>query len=94
MEEKFVRVLFDLKAERIMPDARYRIYVNDELMNERTWRWKPGDYLIELLQIKAQPGKYPVRIEKARSTKTVFKMENMRVELGDARIVDDTIEIY
>ena len=94
MEEKFVRVLFDLKAERIVDNRMYRIYVNDELMNERTWRWKPGDYLIELLQIKAQPGKYPVRIEKARPTKTVFKMENMRVELGDARIVDDTIEIY
>ena len=94
MEEKFVRVLFDLKAERIVDDSMYRIYVNNELMNERTWRWKPGDYLIELLQIKAQPGKYPVRIEKARPTKTVFKMENMRVELGDARIVDDTIEIY
>jgi hypothetical protein len=94
MEEKFVRVLFDLRAERIMPDAKYRIYVNNELMNERTWRWKPGDYLIELLQIKAIPGKYLVRIEKARPTKTIFKMENMRVELGDARIVDDTIEIY
>ena len=94
MEEKFVRVLFDMKAERITDGAMYRIYVNDELMNERTWRWKPGDYLIELLQIKAKPGKYPVRIEKARPTKTVFKMENMRVELGDARIVDDTIEIY
>ena len=94
MDEKFVRVLFDLKADRIMPDSRYRIYVNDELMNERTWRWDPENCLIELLQIKAKPGKYPVRIEKARPTKTVFKMENMRVELGDARIVDDTIEIY
>ena len=94
MEEKFVRVLFDLKAERIVDDSMCRIYVNDELMNERAWRWQPGTYLIELLQIKAQPGKYPVRIEKAKPTKTVFKMENMRVELGDARIVDDTIEIY
>ena len=94
MEEKFVRILFDMKAERITDDARYRIFVNDELMNERTWRWQPGTYLIELLQIKAKPGKYPVRIEKARPTKTSFKMENMRVELGDARIVDDIIEIY
>jgi hypothetical protein len=94
MEEKFVRVLFDMRAERLQPDAKYRIYVNNELMNERTWRWNFGTYLIELLQIKAQPGRYPVRIEKATPTKTNFKMENMRVELGDARIVDDTIEIY
>ena len=94
MEEKFVRVLFDMRAERITPDAKYRIFVNDELMNERTWRWEPGNYLIELLQIKAKPGKYPVRIEKAEPTKTAFKMENMRVELGDARIIDEnTVEI-
>ena len=44
MEEKFVRVLFDLKAERIVDNSMYRIYVNNELMNERTWRWQPGSF--------------------------------------------------
>jgi len=47
-----------------------------------------------LLQIKAVPGKYKVRIEKYHHTKARFNISNMRVDLGDARIIEDnTIEI-
>tara|TARA_B110000503_G_C7006406_1_gene353771 strand:+ start:203 stop:508 length:306 start_codon:yes stop_codon:yes gene_type:complete len=95
MEEQFIRVLFDLKVERLTKEQPlYRIYVNDELFNERTWRWTSTDYLQELLQIKAVPGKYTVRVEKALPSKTRFNIDNMRVELGNARIVENnTIEI-
>jgi len=95
MEEKFIRVLFDLKVNRIKNEtAGYRIYVNDELFNERTWRWDTLVWLEELLQIKAVPGKYKVTIEKYHTTKARFDISNMRVELGDARIIENnTIEI-
>jgi hypothetical protein len=41
MSKKFVRVLADVDCEweGLMPS--YRVYVNDELFAERTWRW-PG----------------------------------------------------
>jgi len=95
MKEKFVRILFNLRVERLTQDLpSYRIYVNDELFNERTWRWDQKTYLEELLQIKAVPGKYTVRIEKYLSNKARFNISNMRVELGDARILEnDTVEI-
>lgn len=95
MKEKFVRILFDLRVERLTNDLpSYRIYVNDELFNERTWRWCQTAHLVELLQIKASPGKYTVRVEKYLPNKARFKVSNMRVELGDAQILEnDTIEI-
>ena len=95
MEEKFIRVLFDLKVNRIKNErVGYRLYVNDELFNERTWRWDSLVLLEESLQIKAVPGKYTVRIEKYHPAKARFDISNMRVELGDACIVDNnTIEI-
>jgi len=92
--EKFVKVLFDLHADRIQPDSRYRIYLEDELLTERTWRWDDETYLEEMLQIKAEPGLYKVSLEKALPTKTRFTVKNMRVELGDAKIKDnDMLEI-
>ena len=87
--DKFVKVVFDLHADRIQPDSRYRIYLEDELLTERTWRWDDKTYLEEMLQIKAEPGLYKVSLEKAMPTKTRFTVKNMRVELGDAKIKDD-----
>jgi len=81
-------------TELKMNKLGYRLYVNDELFNERTWRWDSLVWLEESLQIKAVPGKYTVRIEKYHPAKARFDISNMRVELGDARIVENnTIEI-
>ena len=47
MSKKFVRVLADVDCEweGLMPS--YRVYVNDELFAERTWRWTDS-YLEEM----------------------------------------------
>jgi len=87
--DKFVKVLFDLYAERIQPDSKYRVYIEDELLTERTWRWTNGTYIEEMLQIKAKPGLYKISLEKAVPTKTRFIVKNMRVELGDAKITNE-----
>lgn len=95
MEEKFIKVHFNLNVARLKKQtAGYRLYVNDELFNERTWRWDNFVYLEEMLQIKAVPGKYKVTIEKYHPSKARFDISNMRVELGNARIIENnTIEI-
>ena len=91
---QFVKAMFDLHAEKAMPDARYRVYIHDsykyrELLTERTWRWEDEHtYLQEMLQILAPAGLYKITLEKARPTKTKFTVKNMRVELGNAKIVD------
>lgn len=62
METNFVRAEFDIDCEWEGLPPVYRIYVNDELFTERTWTYTT-QYLREILQIQAPPGKYRVRLE-------------------------------
>jgi hypothetical protein len=66
------------------------VYVNDELFAERTWTWN-NVYLEELLQIEAEPGKYHIRHELVPPHLATLKIENMRVELGDANIKGENL---
>lgn len=88
MEPVFVKALFDLDCEweGLPPD--YRIYVNDELFAERTWRWTDC-YLQEMLQIQAPPGHYKISLQAVGANLAKFKQSNFRVEYGPARWIDD-----
>ena len=57
MSKKFVRVLCDVDCDWEGLDPIYRVYVNDELFTERTWRWTDM-YLSEMIPINAEPGEY------------------------------------
>lgn len=85
MEAKFVRVLFNLDCDWEGPRPSYRVYLDDELFTERTWRWTEH-YLQELMQIKAPPGKYQIRVEPIQPCLATFKASDFWVELGDARV--------
>ena len=85
MDKKFVRVLCDVHCDWEGLPPVYRVYVDDELFTERTWTWN-NVYLEELLQIEAEPGKYHIRHELVPPHLATLRVENMRVELGDANI--------
>jgi hypothetical protein len=94
MNKKFVRVLCDIHCDWEGLAPVYRVYVNDELFAERTWTWN-NVYLEELLQIEAEPGKYHIRHELVPPHLATLKIENMRVELGDANIKgENLLRIY
>ena len=90
MLDKFVKVICDVDCEWREISPRYRVYVNDELFTERTWIWRQS-YLEEMLQISAPPGLYYIRFELLNSEPSRLATCNMRVESGDARIVDGNI---
>jgi hypothetical protein len=90
MNKKFVRVLCDVHCDWEGLAPVYRVYVNDELFAERTWTWN-NVYLEELLQIEAEPGKYHIRHELVPPHLATLKIENMRVELGNAHVVKNHI---
>jgi hypothetical protein len=90
MDKKFVRVLCDVHCDWEGLPPVYRVYVNDELFAERTWTWN-NVYLEELLQIEAQPGKYHIRHELVPPHLATLRVENMRVELGEAHVVKNSI---
>ena len=88
METKFVKAVFDLncKWEGLLPV--YRIYVNDELFVERTWSWS-DNYLTEMLQIQAPPGRYQIRLESVGPQLAKFWMSNHEIEYGSAIWIDN-----
>ena len=90
MNKKFVRVLCDVDCDWEGLEPSYRVYVNDELFVERTWIWN-DEYLEELLQINAEPGVYTIRYELVPPHLAQLTVKNMRVELGDAEIVNNNI---
>ena len=93
MSVKFVKVLCDIECVWSNHNPIYRVFVNNELFTERTWIWKDC-YLEEMLQINAEPGRYPIQIELVDPGAGDLITKNLRVEYGEARIIDNnTLEI-
>jgi hypothetical protein len=90
----FVKAVFDLNCDWEGLPPVYRVYVNDELFAERTWRWDSDFYLEEMLQIKAAPGRYHIRVESVGPNLAQFRPSNHRVAYGPGQWIDtDTLEI-
>jgi len=77
----FVKAWFDLDCEWEGLPPVYRVWVNDELFTERTWIWT-DQYLSEMLQIQAPPGRYEIRVEPVGPNLARFTASNHRVEVG------------
>lgn len=88
MTTKFVRVLADIHCDWEGLNPAYRVYVNEELFAERTWRW-PNAYLEEMLQIQAEPGQYQLRWELVPPHLAELQVRNIRVDFGPGNMVDE-----
>lgn len=94
MGKKFVRVLADVHCDWEGLDPIYRVYVNEELFAERTWRWSDS-YLEEMLQIEADPGTYILRWELVPPHLAQLSVQNVRVDYGPAQIENQqNVRIY
>ena len=69
----------------------YRLYLNDELFAERTWRWDEDFYLVEELQVEAEPGDYAIRYELVPPTLAELIIGIPVVRRGNGRIIDNGI---
>ena len=89
MSKTYVRVLsnIDCDWEGIRPV--YRLYVNDELISERTWRWT-DNYLQEILQVSAEPGEYHLRYELVEPHLAQLRVGTLTADLGPVEIVNNT----
>ena len=89
MSKTYVRVLsnIDCDWEGIRPV--YRLYVNDELFSERTWRWT-DNYLQEIVQVEAEPGEYSLRYELVEPNLAQLQVGTLTADYGPVEIVNDT----
>ena len=90
MTKKFVRVLADVHCDWEGLNPIYRVYVNNELFAERTWRWT-SEYLEEMLQIEAEPGTYTLRWELVPPCLAELTVQNVRVDFGPGNIKNNTL---
>ena len=75
-------------------NSRYRLYVNDDLITERTWIWHDF-YIDESIQIEAPPGRYEVRYECLDPEHARLRIGDLRIETGPAIITKaGEIQIY
>jgi hypothetical protein len=85
MTKQFVRVVSDVYCDWEGLAPTYRVFVNNELFTERTWIWT-GEYLEEMLQIQADPGKYVISYQLLSPNLASLQVRNMRVVQGNANI--------
>lgn len=88
MDTKFVKIKFDVRCDwnGFWPD--YRIYVNDEMFTERTFKWDNNTFITETVQVQACPGIYNIRLEAIAPETGTFTTTPISVHHGDATILD------
>ena len=95
MKNQNVKFSFNLLCDWKKSPPTYRVYVNNELFTERTYVWGVDQYVNENLSILAPAGKYSVRVDHFGDPTAVFKIRNLEVKDGSARVLDSqTIEVY
>lgn len=94
--EYFIRAHFDIdcKWKHDNNPPNYRVFINDQLITERTWIWTDS-YLSEMLQLNLPKGQYQMQVVPVGNSKGKFYVSNNRMELGPARwLADNIIEVY
>ena len=90
--KQFIRVLCDVDCSWTDTEPVYRVYVDDELFTERTWRWR-DEYLEEMLQIEAEPGEYVITYELVDSPGATLRVLRMYVDYGPGKIKGNLLKI-
>jgi len=93
--EQFIKVNFEVRCdwEGFPPD--YRVYVNDEMFAERTFKWRNDTFIKEVLQIEAVPGIYTIRVDQLSPFTGTFDISAPTVLIGNAEVLDNNrFEIY
>lgn len=94
MRNQFVKLNLDLHCDWKKTPPTYRLYVNHEMFTERTYIWGGTQYLQEILQLSAPPGRYTIRVDNLGDPECVFKMRGLKAETGPVRVIDSkTFEI-
>lgn len=83
----FVRAHVDVYCTWSKKPPRYRLYVERELMAERTWSWH-NIYLEEMLQLELEPGDYTVKLELLDQKKASLHYQNLRIMHGPAEVIN------
>jgi hypothetical protein len=90
MNKQFIQLKFDVFCSNCELHPIYRVFVDDELITERKWRWEvPQIYLEEFIQLEVSPGRYQVRFESIPPG--LITNTNGHVTQGPARLKNNSL---
>ena len=76
----FTEIKVDVYCTLNEEDSAYRVYINQEMMTERTIRWPIAKYYVEENIVASLPsGNYTVTVEYARNRGT-YEAKNLRID--------------
>lgn len=79
MKEAYITV--DIYCNWEADPQAYRIYVDDDLLTERTYLWRNTDqYVQENIVISVEPGTHTFRLEPVNKNFTGFSYRNFAVD--------------
>lgn len=88
MSHEFILAGFRLDCDWEGIPPVYRLYVRDDMLTEREWRWIDCS-LVETLQLNLEAGIYPVKIVPVGKNLARFTMTDHSVSHGPARWIND-----
>ena len=94
MDTKFAKITFEVRCDWEGFSPEYRVYLNDEMLTERTFIWNSNTHIKEIMQIQAEPGIYEFRLEELEPKNGTFTTSNIDVKVGNVKIINEnTFEI-
>jgi hypothetical protein len=84
---KYVQMTVDVECEWENSPPIYRLFVNNDMLAERTWIWSDF-FLQEVIQLNAPGGVYTIRVEPVGSTTAKFKLGRPELVEGPVRWLD------
>lgn len=87
--KKFVVVTLDIHCAWLGQPPEYRLYVNEELFSDRTFRWGKDKYLQEIIDLHAPAGLYTISIEYDEKHVIDFNATNLQISRGSARKISN-----
>lgn len=77
---KLVKITVDISCAYIGKPPVYRVYVDSELLTERTFTWdSQTQYIKEHIQVNLSPGVHWLTLEQVDET-AAFTLSNMQVD--------------
>lgn len=87
MKTVYVKLFADLHCDWEGYPPNYRLYVDDEMLVERTYKWNNPEYLTEILPLLIEQKKvHTVRLEPVAPQLATFRFEQPRIGKCDHQV--------
>ena len=90
-----VLLAVDIMCEWLGYEPAYRVYVDGDLLTERTYIWGDQQYVREHLSVNLEPGEHQLIVEPIinHGTQAQFKLTNFTINGQPSPLINNTFTI-